>query len=97
MADTFSKVEVIPGVARRRRFSTEQKLAVVAEYVFHPTLTLERQRDGSLIVLFRAGGLLEMCWHLYPWGANVEVLAPDELKAMLGKAHQHRNFVTSAA
>jgi transposase len=31
MSDTFSKVEVISGVARRRRFSTELKLAVVAE------------------------------------------------------------------
>src|SRR3954469_3890651 len=31
MSDTFSKVEVISGVARRRRFSTELKLAVVAQ------------------------------------------------------------------
>jgi transposase-like protein len=31
MSDTFSKVEVITGVARRRRFSTELELAVVAE------------------------------------------------------------------
>lgn len=31
MSETFSKVEVITGVARRRRFPTEQKLAVVAE------------------------------------------------------------------
>ena len=31
MSDTFSKVEVITGVARRRRFSTELKLAVIAE------------------------------------------------------------------
>jgi len=31
MSDTFWKVEVITGVARRRRFSTELKLAVVAE------------------------------------------------------------------
>jgi transposase len=31
MSDTFSKVEVISGVARRRRFPTELKLAVVAE------------------------------------------------------------------
>ncbi len=31
MSDTFSKVEVITGVARRRRFSTELKLAVVTE------------------------------------------------------------------
>jgi transposase len=31
MSETFSRVEVITGVARRRRFSTEQKLAVVTE------------------------------------------------------------------
>lgn len=31
MSETFSRVEVITGVARRRRFSTEQKLAVVEE------------------------------------------------------------------
>src|ERR1043166_5544635 len=31
MSDTFSKVEVITGIARRRRFSTELKLALVAE------------------------------------------------------------------
>src|SRR5260370_754556 len=31
MSDTFSRVEVITGVARRRRFSTDLKLAVVAE------------------------------------------------------------------
>ena len=33
MSDTFSKVEVITGVARRRRFSTDLKLAVVAETI----------------------------------------------------------------
>ncbi len=31
MSDTFSKVEVITGVARRRRFTTEQKMAIIAE------------------------------------------------------------------
>jgi transposase len=31
MSETFSKVEVITGVARRRRFTTEQKLAIVSE------------------------------------------------------------------
>jgi transposase len=31
MSETFSKVEVITGVARRRRFTTEQKLTVVSE------------------------------------------------------------------
>jgi hypothetical protein len=31
MSETFSKVEVITGVARRWRFTTDQKLAVVSE------------------------------------------------------------------
>ena len=31
MSNTFSRVEIITGVARRRRFTAEQKLAVVAE------------------------------------------------------------------
>jgi hypothetical protein len=31
MPETFSKVEVITGVARRRRFTTEKKLLVVNE------------------------------------------------------------------
>lgn len=35
MSETFSKVEIITGVARRRRYSTEQKLAIVAE-TMHP-------------------------------------------------------------
>jgi hypothetical protein len=33
MSDTFSKVEVITGVARRRRFSTELKLASKARAI----------------------------------------------------------------
>jgi transposase-like protein len=39
MSDTFSKVEVITGVARRRRFSTDLKLAVVAE-TMQPGMTI---------------------------------------------------------
>jgi len=40
MSDTFSKVEVITGVAGRRRFSTDLKLAVVAETMRrHPPST----------------------------------------------------------
>ncbi|WP_443147401.1 transposase [Prosthecomicrobium sp. N25] len=31
MSETFSRVEVITGVASRRRFTTEQKLAIVSE------------------------------------------------------------------
>jgi predicted DNA-binding transcriptional regulator YafY len=52
-------------------------------FVFHPGQMLEDQRDGSLIVRFRASGHLEMCWHLYMWGDKVEVLAPKSLRKMV--------------
>lgn len=52
-------------------------------YQFHPHQKLEEQPDGSLIVRFKASGQLEMCWHLYTWGDNVEVLAPDSLKSLV--------------
>jgi predicted DNA-binding transcriptional regulator YafY len=64
----------------------------VVDYVFHPTQSMEKQTDGSIIVRFHAGGLMEMCWHLYTWGADVEVLEPAELKTLMGRAARHRGF-----
>ncbi|MFV3073152.1 helix-turn-helix transcriptional regulator [Niveispirillum fermenti] len=52
-------------------------------FVFHPAQTVEFEADGSLIVKFRAAGLLEMCWHLYMWGDAVEVISPPELVKMV--------------
>lgn len=49
------------------------------EHLFHPSQTFEDQPDGSLLVRFRAGGLLEMCWHLFTWGGAIQVLGPPEL------------------
>jgi predicted DNA-binding transcriptional regulator YafY len=47
-----------------------------ADWVFHPSQTMEPQADGSLIVRFRCGGMLELDWHLYTWGDGVEVEQP---------------------
>jgi transposase len=55
MSDTFSKVEVITGVARRRRFSTELKLAVVAE-AMQPGMSISyvaRRHGLSPALVFR--------------------------------------------
>ena len=65
---------------------------IAREYLFHPSQRMEEAADGSLIVRFSAGGLLEMCWHLYTWGDGVEVLAPSALKERMKQAHRHRNF-----
>ena len=52
----------------------------VKSYTFHPKQELEELEDGHIIVSFTAGGLLEMSWHLFQWGENVEILEPQELK-----------------
>ncbi|HLZ77199.1 helix-turn-helix transcriptional regulator [Phenylobacterium sp.] len=50
---------------------------------FHANQTLEARADGSVIVRFRASGMLELAWHLFTWGDKIEILAPDVLKTTL--------------
>jgi transposase len=60
MSETFSKVEVITGVARRRRFPTGQKLAVVAE-TMQPGVSISyvaRRHGLSRSLVFRCRGLM---------------------------------------
>jgi predicted DNA-binding transcriptional regulator YafY len=68
------------------RFSPEAADEARA-FTFHPDQTMEDQPDGSLIVRFSAGGVLEMAWHLYTWGDRVEVLSPPQLAE---RVHPHR-------
>lgn len=58
---------------------------------FHPAQTLTDEPDGGLTVRFEASGRLEMAWHLYQWGDQVEVLSPPELKEMV-HAWQRSDF-----
>jgi predicted DNA-binding transcriptional regulator YafY len=50
---------------------------------FHANQVVESQADGSVIVRFRASGMLELAWHLFSWGDKVRVLAPEALRATL--------------
>ena len=54
-----------------------------ARWQFHPTQRASRETDGSLIVRFRAGGMREMCNHLFTWGTAVTVIEPEELRLSL--------------
>ena len=54
MSETFSKVEVITGVARRRRFRMDQKLAIVAETM---------QPSMSISYVARCHGLSRKAWY----------------------------------
>lgn len=67
------------------------------DFFFHPSQKIELKADGSVIVRFRAGGLLEMCWHLYTWGRDVEVLKPAKLKELMPKALKHSAFQVGQA
>lgn len=64
------------------RFSKEAA-PLARSFVFHHSQSLEEDADGKLIVRFRAGGLLEMAWHLLSWGDHVEVLEPASLISIL--------------
>jgi len=57
--------------------------AVAREFEFHPTQKLIDEPDGSPRVEFTASGWIEMVWHLYQWGDQVEVVAPEPLRAMV--------------
>ena len=52
-------------------------------FLFHPNQTVEENDDGSLTVRFEAGGLDEMCWHLFTWGKSVTVEKPARLRRRL--------------
>ena len=54
-----------------------------SSFLFHPSQTCIENSDGSLTVRFRAGGLTEMCWHLFTWGTGVTVERPARLRERL--------------
>lgn len=52
---------------------------------FHPSQQISDEPDGSVTVTFRASGMLEMCWHIFTWGENVEIVEPISLKSKMLK------------
>ncbi|WP_371418604.1 helix-turn-helix transcriptional regulator [Acidisoma sp. S159] len=71
-------------------------------WLFHPSQTIEPVSDGGLIVRFRAGGVLEMCWHLFTWGQLITVLEPQQLRSELSQmatnvAHHHAKVQESGS
>jgi predicted DNA-binding transcriptional regulator YafY len=61
--------------------------AAAREFAFHPNQVVTDEPDGALRVTFTASGWVEMAWHLYQWGDQVEVIAPIELGDLL-RGHQ---------
>ena len=54
-------------------------------FLFHPGQRVEENADGTLTVRFEAGGIDEMCWHLFTWGESVTVEKPARLRRRLAE------------
>ena len=54
-------------------------------FVFHPQQSVEETADGSLTVRFEAGGIDEMCRHLFTWGESVTIEKPARLRRRLAE------------
>ena len=66
-----------------------KKAAAEAEqFVFHPSQEMKKNPDGTLTVRFRAGGCLEMAWHLYTWCDQVTVIKPADFWQRVDKARK---------
>ncbi len=50
---------------------------------FHPNQIITAEVDGRVRVQFRASGMLELAWHLFSWGPNFEIIAPERLKRIM--------------
>lgn len=71
------------GVYQEEPFEVEwlfdkKKAQEAKNYVFHPSQEMIENKDGTLTVKFKAGGMLEMDWHLYTWGNHVKVIKPAD-------------------
>jgi len=52
----------------------------VKNFHFHPTQKIKEENDGSIKLQFKAGGMLEICWHIFKWGDKVKIIKPESLK-----------------
>ena len=57
-------------------------------FLFHPDQAVEAHDDGTLTVRFTAGGLQEMCWHLFTWGEGVTIVKPARLRRQMASTCQ---------
>ncbi|MCC6174732.1 MAG: transcriptional regulator [Chloroflexi bacterium] len=64
----------------RLRFHDASAIQRLRESRWHDSQRLETQPDGSVIVSFVVGGLLEIRQWVLTWGHAVEVLEPPELR-----------------
>ena len=60
-----------------------ERAADALAWRFHANQVVEPLEDGSVRISFRAGGMLELAWHLFTWSDAIEVLAPESLRLLM--------------
>ena len=53
---------------------------IIENYSLHPNQVITPNPDGTTTVTFEAGGEREICWFLFRWGKDVQILEPQALK-----------------
>lgn len=54
-------------------------------FYFHPSQIIKENEDGSVTVSFKAGGSVAICWHLFRWGKDVQIIKPVSLRKQYTK------------
>ncbi len=67
---------------------TKEAAGYVSEKIWHPTQTLIPQPDGGLVFEAQVAGTDEIKRWVLKWGADAEVLAPDELRQAVSQEAQ---------
>lgn len=50
------------------------------KFIFHSSQSMAELPDGRLQVRMTCGGEIEICWHLFRWGSDVEIIKPKRLR-----------------
>ena len=59
---------------------TKEAASFIENYSFHPTQKMKKNKDGSITLSMRTGGLRELCYFLVAWEDSVQIIAPELLK-----------------
>lgn len=54
-------------------------------FYFHPSQKIEENKDGTVTVKFKAGGSVAICWQLFRWGENIQIIEPASLRKQYTK------------
>jgi predicted DNA-binding transcriptional regulator YafY len=76
----YGEVETV-----KLKFTDKNLVRIAQETIWHPTQTVEKQPDGSVIVTFKLHITPDFEGFVRSWGEEVEVVEPKSLRKKIGK------------